>query len=266
MSNDMDLSGKVALVTGSTSGIGLGILRTLAKKGCAVILTGLGDQASIEELVEEVKSLCEGRVSFVPCDMRSRESVHQMCHEISKLYPDGVDILVNNAGINHVTPIDEYPDEKWDEMISIMLSAPFDLIKYFIPCMKKKRWGRIINIASMMGLISQPGKAVYSTAKSGIIGLSRGVALEGAPFGVTCNAVCPGYVYTAVTEPQVRAFQEKEGILTYEEAKNKFFSRAPTGKAVEIEQICDLVLFLCSSGADSMTGSPIVIDGGFTVQ
>ncbi|XP_061194263.1 D-beta-hydroxybutyrate dehydrogenase-like [Saccostrea echinata] len=262
----MDFSGKVALVTGSTSGIGLGIARTLAKKGCTVILTGLADQTTIDDLVNEFKILCNERASFLPCDMRSRDSVHQMYQEISKLYPDGVDILVNNAGINHVRPIEEFPDEKWDEMISIMLSSPFDLIKYFISGMKRKRWGRIINISSMMGLISQPGKAVYSAAKSGLIGLSRGVALEGAPFGVTCNAICPGYVYTAVTDPQVRAFQEKEGISTFEEAKDKFFSRAPTGKAVEVEQICDLVAFLCTSGANSMTGSPIVIDGGFTLQ
>lgn len=262
----MDLSGKVALVTGSTSGIGLGIARSLAKKGCALILTGLGDQTTIDELVKEFKVSCNGNASFVPCDLRSRDSVHEMCKEISKLHHNGVDILVNNAGINHVSPIDEYPDEKWDVMISIMLTSPFDLIKYFIPSMKQKGWGRIINISSMMGLISQPGKAVYSAAKSGIIGLSRGVALEGAPFGVTCNAICPGFAYTAVTDPQVRAFQEKEGLATFEEAKEKFFSRAPTGKPVEVGQISDLVVFLCSSGADSMTGSPIVIDGGFTVQ
>ncbi|XP_022287771.1 D-beta-hydroxybutyrate dehydrogenase-like [Crassostrea virginica] len=262
----MDLTGKVALVTGSTSGIGLGIARSLAKKGCILIITGLGDQATIEGLEKEFKQICGDGAFYVPCDMRSRDSVHKMCQDISKVHTNGVDILVNNAGINHVEAIEEYPDAKWDEMISIMLSTPFDLIKFFIPFMKKKGWGRIINISSMMGLISQPGKAVYSAAKSGIIGLSRGVALEGAPFGVTCNAVCPGYVHTALVDIQVRAFQEKERLSSYEEAKNKFFSRAPTGKAVEIDQISDLVLFLCSSGADSMTGSPIVMDGGFTLQ
>ncbi|KAL3846805.1 hypothetical protein ACJMK2_017761 [Sinanodonta woodiana] len=260
------MNGKIALVTGSTSGIGLGIARRLAENGCYIVLTGLGDQQTTEKIVQEFESSYSVKVNFVPGDLRDPNSIRQLCERVTELYPDGIDILLNNAGIQHVTPIDEYPVEKWDEMMAINLTAPFYLIRHFLPYMKKKGWGRIINTASQMAVISAPGKAPYSATKAGLVGLTRGVALEAAEYGVTCNAICPGFADTPILDVQVRALSEKMKI-PFEEAKHKFFaSKHPTQKLVEINQIAGMVLFLCSPDADNVTGSSLAIDGGFSVQ
>lgn len=262
----MSLEGKIAIVTGSTSGIGLGIARTLADNGCSVILTGLGELSVIESLLQDFMSKYKGRTEFIDCDLKSVASIGEFCNKVSALYPDGIDILVNNAGIQYVAPIEEYPIEKWDEMMAVNLSAPFHLIRYFLPGMKKKEWGRIINIASQMWIISQQGKVPYTVSKGGLAAMSKGVALEAAAYGVTSNAICPSYVDSPIAQAQIEALRKKQRIATYEEAKKKFYDCHPTKKPVTIQQVADLVIFLCSSGADSMTGSPIVMDAGNTSQ
>ncbi|KAK3605587.1 hypothetical protein CHS0354_005894 [Potamilus streckersoni] len=260
------MDGKIALITGSTRGIGLGIARRLAENGCYIVLTGLGDQQSIDKIVQEFQSSYSVKVNFVPGDLRDPSSIRQLCEKVTELYPEGIDILLNNAGIQHVAAIDEYPVEKWDDMMAISLTAPFYLIRHFLPYMKKKGWGRIINTASQMAVISAPGKAPYSAAKAGLVGLTKGVALEAAEYGVTCNAICPGFADTQILEGQARMLSEKMNI-TCEEAKQKFFaSKHPTQKLVEINQIAGMVLFLCSPDADNVTGSSLMMDGGFTIQ
>ncbi|KAL3846806.1 hypothetical protein ACJMK2_017762 [Sinanodonta woodiana] len=224
------MNGKIALVTGSTSGIGLGIARRLAENGCCIVLSGLGDQQSSDKIVQEFESSYSVKVNFVPGDLRDPNSIRQLCEKVTELYPDGIDILLNNAGIQHVAPVDEYPVEKWDEMMAIHLTAPFYLIRHFLPYMKKK------------------------------------VALEAAEYGVTCNAICPGFADTRLIDVQVRELSEKMKI-PFEEAKHKFFaSKHPTQKLVEINQIAGMVLFLCSPDADNVTGSSLAMDGGFTIQ
>ncbi|KAJ8310303.1 hypothetical protein KUTeg_012168 [Tegillarca granosa] len=221
----MSLEGKIAIVTGSTSGIGLGIARTLADNGCSVILTGLGELSVIESLLQDFMSKYKGRTEFIDCDLKSVASIGEFCNKVSALYPDGIDILVNNA-----------------------------------------EWGRIINIASQMWIISQQGKVPYTVSKGGLAAMSKGVALEAAAYGVTSNAICPSYVDSPIAQAQIEALRKKQGIATYEEAKKKFYDCHPTKKPVTIQQVADLVIFLCSSGADSMTGSPILMDAGNTSQ
>lgn len=231
------MDGKIALVTGSTSGIGLGIAHLLAKQGCSVILTGLGEEALINKIVQDFKSNYKSKIDFVPVDLRSVSSIHTFCAAVTSIYPEGVDILVNNAGIQHVAPIEEYPDSKWEELMAVNLSAPFHMIKYFLPFMKKKGWGRIINVASMVGVITIPQRTVYGTTKAGVIGLSRGVSMEAAPYGVTCNAICPGFTDAPVVETRVRDFA-KEHNLSEEEAKKQLFaSLNPTKIPITIDQV-----------------------------
>lgn len=257
---------RVALVTGSTSGIGLGIAQRLASAGCDIIITGIADQTTIDSIIAEIKRLYNVNCSFIGGDFTKEEEIAKLCDDIIKLYPEGIDILINNAGFQHVCNVDQYPVDIWHKMVAIHLTASFLLIRYFLPFMKKKGWGRIINTSSQMGLISTPGKAPYSAVKAALIGLAKGTALEAAEFGVTCNAICPGYVETDLVKKQLADKAERDS-KPFEQIRNEFFgSIHPTRKPVTVEQVAGLVCYLCSDEAASTTGSAVSIDGGYTAQ
>ncbi|XP_071086020.1 D-beta-hydroxybutyrate dehydrogenase-like isoform X4 [Haliotis cracherodii] len=255
-----DMDGKVALVTGSTTGIGLGIANHLAEKGCSIILTGLGSQELINSILEDFKKY-KGRVDYVPADLIDPVSIATFCDKVCDIHPDGVDILVNNAGIQYVRAVEDYPLEKWNEMIAITMTAPFLLTKHFLSRMKQKGWGRIINMSSQMAVISTQGKAPYSAAKAGLVGFTKGVALEAAEYGVTCNAICPGFVDAPMAIRQMDDLSREKGI-SFQAAREHFTNAHPTKKAVTVAEVCGLVDFLCTSSADNMTASAILMDGG----
>jgi 3-hydroxybutyrate dehydrogenase len=257
---------KVALVTGSTSGIGLGVAHGLAQIGCDLVITGFGDDALIKSIKDEFQEKYQARCEYVPADLTRSSEVERMVRDVKELFPDGVDILVNNAGFQHVSPIESFPQEKWDALIGVLLTAPFVFIKTLLPDMRRKKWGRIVNIASVHGVRASPNKAAYVSAKHGIVGLTKVVALETAASGVTCNAICPGYVDTPILQGQVQTLADKEGI-TYEEAKGKFLaSFHPSRDAVGIKELAEFVNFVCSENANQLTGASIVVDGGWTAK
>ncbi|KAK6187401.1 hypothetical protein SNE40_005439 [Patella caerulea] len=261
----MELSGKVAVVSGSTTGIGLGISHHLAAKGCSVVITGLGSQDLIDSILKDFRGKYNGRYEFVEGDLRKEDRIINLCEKVLQLFPDGVDILINNAGIQHVCNVEDYPVQKWNDMVAISLTAPFILMRQFIPKMKAKRWGRIINISSQMGHVSAPGRAPYSAVKTGIIGLTKGVALELASHGVTVNAICPGFADAPILHSFVKAEAEEKNI-SYEDVKAQYASKVPTGQLITIDQISEMVLYLCSSAACNVTGTSMLIDGGFTAR
>ncbi|XP_052103723.1 D-beta-hydroxybutyrate dehydrogenase-like [Mytilus californianus] len=257
------MEGKVALVTGSTSGIGLGIAKELLKNGCEVILTGSRSKENATTAIKEAKA-SGSVVHYIQCDLSCQ--VESLCNEVDKIYPGGIDILVNNAGINFVKYIDEYPVEKWNELIAINLTAPFLLIRHCLPKMKKKHWGRIINISSVQGTISAPGKAPYATSKHGIIGLTKGVALEVAAQGITVNAISPAWVDTPLVQVQFEKYA-RENNISVDKTKEIFLEKTqPTKQMIDTAQLGQLVVFLCSYGGASMTGSVLTMDGGYTAQ
>jgi len=261
----MNLSNKVALVTGSTSGIGLGIARTLAAAGADVLLNGFGDPALIEKLLAEIKSQCRVRAAYSPADMSKPAEIAGMVAQAAREL-GGVDILVNNAGIQHVSPVDEFPVEKWDAVIAINLSAAFHAIRAALPHMKARNWGRIINTASTHGLVASANKAAYVAAKHGILGLTKVVALETATSAITCNAICPGWVLTPLVQKQIddRAAREKTSV---EKARVELLrEKQPSLEFATPEQIGAAALFLCSPAAAQIRGIALPVDGGWTAQ
>jgi 3-hydroxybutyrate dehydrogenase len=257
------LGGKTAIVTGSTSGIGLGIAKALAREGANLVLNGFGDKAQIEAAKNEVAASAQGiSVDYSPADMTKRSEIEEMVRSAVKAH-GAVDVLVNNAGIQHVAPIDEFPPEKWDAIIAINLTAAFDATRMVLPAMKAKKWGRIINIASAHGLIASPFKSAYVAAKHGIVGLTKTTALEVAELGITCNAICPGYVWTPLVEKQIPDQAKAHNMSKEDVIKNVFLADQPTKKFVTIEEVAELAVFLCSPGAASITGTPVSIDGGW---
>lgn len=259
------LSGRTALVTGSTSGIGLGIARGLASQGADILLNGFGDERAIEALRQEIAEAHAVRVTHLPADMSRPEEIRAMAERAVAEF-GGVDILVNNAGIQHTAPIQEFPPERWDAIIAINLSASFHTIQALLPGMLERDWGRIINIASVHGLVASVNKAAYVAAKHGLVGLTRVVALETAQTGVTCNAICPGWVRTPLVQRQIddRAAQLGEG----EEAAERDLLREkqPSLAFVTPGQLAEVALFLCSKGAAQMRGQALAVDGGWTAQ
>jgi 3-hydroxybutyrate dehydrogenase len=255
----MSLTGKVALVTGSTSGIGLGIARALAAEGASVMLNGFGDAAEIERLRAELKA------RYHSADMARPAEVHQLVGEtVAQL--GRIDILVNNAGIQHVAPVEEFPDERWDAVIAINLSASFHAIKAALPDMRRHGWGRIINIASAHGLVASAQKAAYVTAKHGLVGLTKVVALETATTGITCNAICPGWVLTPLVQKQIDELARREK-LSGDEAKRRLLAeKQPSGEFATPVEIGGLAVFLCSDAASQIRGASLPIDGGWTAQ
>lgn len=260
----MTLSQKVALVTGSTSGIGLGVAQRLAKAGCHVMLNGFGSDEQIATAKASIEQLGV-KVGFSGADLSKPAEVEALIKETEgQLGP--VDILVNNAGIQHVAPVEEFDPVKWDAVIAINLSAAFHTTRLVVAGMKARNWGRIINIASAHGLVASVNKAAYVAAKHGIVGLTKVVALETAKTGVTCNAVCPGWVLTPLVQAQVDARAEREGISVDEAKIGLLSEKQPSQEFVTPEQLGGLVAFLCSEDGAQVRGAAWNMDGGWVAQ
>ena len=259
------LIGKSAIVTGSTSGIGLGIAEALARSGANVVVNGLGSDTDIESAVTAVQGAGEGRVEFSPANMKVPGEISTMV-ELAAAAFGGVDILVNNAGIQHVSPVHEFPVDKWDEIIAINLSSSFHTIRAVTPHMLASGWGRIINISSLHALVASPYKAAYVSAKHGIAGLTRTVALELAQENITVNSIAPGYVETPLVTGQVADTARVRGISEEEVVRDVMLAAQPTKKFIKIDEIAELVLFLCGDAAASITGAILPVDGGWSAQ
>jgi 3-hydroxybutyrate dehydrogenase len=255
------LSGKVAVITGSTSGIGLGIAQAFAMNGADVVINGFGDGAAIEMARMSLES--HGvRAVYSPADMSKPDQIMGMV-ELARDRYGKVDILVNNAGIQHVSPIEEFPAAKWDAILAINLSSAFHATRAVLADMKKRRYGRIINIASVHGLIASPFKAAYVAAKHGIVGLTKVIALEGAEHGVTCNAICPGYVWTPLVEKQIDDQARAHNISREMVISDVLLKQQPTKKFAQVEEMAALAVFLCGDNAASITGTALPVDGGW---
>ena len=259
------LKGKTALITGSTSGIGLGVARALAGDGANVVLNGFGDQSEIEALRAELAHSAGVEVRYSPADMSKPDEIAAMVAEAEAEF-GAVDILVNNAGIQHVAPVDEFPIDKWNAIIAINLSAAFLGIRAALPGMKKKGWGRIISTASAHALVASPFKAAYVTAKHGIAGLTKTVALEVATKGITVNAICPGYVWTPLVEKQIPDTMKARNLTEEQVKRDVILAAQPTKEFVTVDEIAALALFLTTDAAKAITGALLPIDGGWTAQ
>jgi 3-hydroxybutyrate dehydrogenase len=255
----MILEGKTALVTGSTSGIGLAIARVLAAEGARVMLNGFGDQAEIHKLCGELGAIHDG------ADLSDPAAIEAMISRCSaELGPP--DVLVNNAGIQHVSPVDRFPPEKWDAIIAINLTAAFHTIRLALPAMRTKKWGRIINTASAHSLVASPNKSAYVAAKHGIAGLTKTVALEAARDGITVNCISPGYVWTRLVENQIPDTMKARGLTREQVMNDVLLAAQPTKRFVTPEEVAALALFLCRDEATSITGANLSMDGGWTAQ
>ncbi|MBA8667167.1 3-hydroxybutyrate dehydrogenase [Holosporaceae bacterium 'Namur'] len=259
------VEGKVALITGATSGIGLGIARKLAEMGSNIMLNGLGKAEDVEKLRTGLSKEFNIRVSYSPADMSTPEQIKEMIKQ-TEAELGGLDILVNNAGIQFVSPVEEFPDDKWDAILAINLSSAFHAIKAALPGMKKRNFGRIINIASTHGLVASANKGAYVAAKHGIVGLTKVVALENATLNVTCNAICPGWVHTPLVQKQIEDRAKNEGITIDEATRNLLSEKQPSLRFTTIEDIGNTVLFLCSETGRSITGTALPVDGGWTAR
>ncbi len=259
------LSGKTALVTGSTSGIGRSIAEALAAQGANLVINGFGEADEIEAIRSEIAATCGVEVAYDGADMSEPDEIERMVAQARQRF-GGVDILVNNAGIQHTAPLEEFPVERWDAIVAINLSACFHTTRHVVANMKARGWGRIVNIASVQGLIGSIHKAAYVAAKHGVVGLTKVTALETATSGVTCNAICPGWVLTPLVQKQVDAKAEQEG-LSNEAAKRKLVGeRMPSERFTTAEQLGGLAVFLCSPAADNMTGISLPVDGAWIAQ
>ena len=259
------LKGKNALVTGSTSGIGLGIAEGLAAQGVNLVLNGFGDAKEIETLRAGLAAKFGVKVLYDGADMSKADEIEAMMHKAEKDL-GGIDILVNNAGIQHVAPVDEFPVNKWDAIIAINMSSTFHTTRCALAYMKKQGWGRIINIASAHALVASPFKSAYVTAKHGVMGFTKTVALEVAEKGITVNAICPGYVLTPLVEKQIPDTAKARGITEEQVKRDVLLAAQPTKKFVTVEELAGTTIFLCSDAAASITGTNISVEGGWTAH
>ena len=259
------LKGKAAIVTGSTSGIGLGIATALAAEGCNVMLNGFGDPAAIERLRAGLAERHGMRAAYFAADMANPAEIRALVAETARQF-GGVDILVNNAGIQHVAKIVEFPEERWDAVIAINLSAAFRTTKAALPLMIPKKWGRIINIASAHGLVASGEKAAYVAAKHGLVGLTKVTAIEAANQGVTCNAICPGWVLTPLVQQQIETRAKAQGIPVEKAREDLVREKQPMLEYTTPEQIGAFAVFLCGEAASTITGAALSIDGGWVAQ
>lgn len=254
-----------AIVTGSTSGIGLAIARALAGTGCNVTINGFGEPGDIEKERSSIEAEFGVKCLYSAADMSKAAEITAMVRETEAAW-GSVDILINNAGIQFVSPIEDFPPEKWDQVIAIDLTAAFHAIRAVLPGMKARKWGRIVSTASAHSLVASPFKSAYVSAKHGINGLTKTVALEAATFGVTVNCVSPGYVWTPLVEKQIPATMQARNLTREQVINDVLLEAQPTKAFVTVEQVAALTLFLCSDIAASITGADIPIDGGWTAH
>lgn len=259
------LSGKTALVTGSTSGIGLGIAHALAAQGANIMFNGFGDAALIKQLQQQTASDHGVKTAYNGADMSKPFEIEAMMKEAVAHF-GGVDILVNNAGIQYVANIEDFPTDRWDAIIAINLNASFHTTRLALPHMQQKNWGRIINIASVHGLVASAGKSAYVAAKHGLIGLTKVTALENAHTGITCNAICPGWVLTPLVQKQVDARAAQESIPVEQAKKELLMEKQPSGEFVTPEELGAMAVFLCSPAANQVRGAAWNMDGGWAAQ
>ena len=259
------LDGRVSLVTGSTSGIGLGIARALAAAGSAVVLNGFGKPEDIVETQAKIVSEFGVKVRYSPADMSKAAPIADMIAMALDTF-GRLDVLVNNAGIQHVAPLEQFPVEKWDTILAINLSSAFHTTRAAVPSMRKNKFGRIINIASTHGLVASPFKAAYVAAKHGIIGLTKVTALETAETNITCNAICPGYVYTPLVEAQIDDQAKSHGIPREQVIRDVLLAQQPNKRFATVEELGALSVFLASDAAASITGTALPVDGGWTAH
>ena len=259
------LAGKVSLVTGSTSGIGLGIARALAAAGSEIVLNGFGKPEEVADVQAKIAADFKVRVTFSPADMSKPAAIREMIEKT--LQTSGrLDILVNNAGIQHVAPLQDFPPEKWDAILAIDLSSAFHTTRLALPSMIANKWGRIINIASAHGLVASPFKSAYVAVKHGIVGLTKVTALETAEQGITCNAICPGYVYTTLVEAQIDGQAKAHNISREKVIRDVLLAQQPNKRFATVEELGSLSVFLASDAAGSITGIALPVDGGWTAH
>ena len=258
------LDGRVAIVTGSTSGIGLGIARAFAAAGADVVINGIANQRVIDELCSECAGLGK-RAVYDGANLMDADACKSLVNNTIDRF-GRLDILVNNAGIQHVSPVEDFPIEKWNAIIALNLSAAFHTICTAVPVMKQAGFGRIINVASAHALVASPFKSAYVSAKHGVLGLTKTVALETARDGITCNAICPGYVWTPLVEKQIDDTAKARGITRDEVINDVLLAAQPSKRFATVEELGELALFLCSPAAASITGTSIAMDGGWTAQ
>jgi 3-hydroxybutyrate dehydrogenase len=259
------LKGKSALVTGSTSGIGLGYARALAAEGVNITINGFGDAAAIEKERAGIETDFGVKAVYSPADMTKPAEIADMIKTAETTF-GALDILVNNAGIQFVAPIEEFPIEKWDQIIAINLSAAFHAMRAAVPGMKARKWGRIISTASAHSLVASPFKSAYVTAKHGLAGLTKTVALETATFGITVNCISPGYVWTPLVEKQIPDTAKARGITEEQVKRDVILAAQPTKEFVTVEEVASLAVYLCSDAAKAITGANLSIDGGWTAE
>ncbi len=261
----MILKGKTALITGSTSGIGAACATALAREGCAIMINGFGDADAIEKQRQELEALSGAKALWSGADMLKPDEIAAMvetCHaELG-----GPDILINNAGIQHVAPVDQFPVEKWDQLIALLLSAPFHAMRAALPYMKDKGWGRIISTASAHSIVASPNKSAYNAAKHGLMGLTKTAALEVAQQGITVNCISPGYVWTPLIENQIPDTMRIRNMSRDQVINDVLLAAIPQKQFVMPDQIAAMALFLCRDEASAVTGSNMVVDGGWTAQ
>ena len=259
----MTLQGKTALITGSTSGIGLAYAKALAAEGANIVINGFGDPAAIEQERLALEAASGGKALYSGHDLTKAGEITAMMKEAADAF-GGVDILINNAGMQFVSPIEDFPPEKWDLIIALNLTSSFHTTRLVFAGMKAKKWGRIVNIASAHALVASPFKSAYVAAKHGLLGFTRTIALEGAEFGITANAICPGYVHTPLVDAQIPDTMKARGMTREQVIKDVILAAQPTKEFVTVEDITALAVFLCSDAGKSINGAPLPIDGGWT--
>jgi 3-hydroxybutyrate dehydrogenase len=259
------LKGKSALVTGSTSGIGLAMARAFAAQGANITINGFGDKDAIEKERSGIEKDFGVKASYSPADMTKPDQIADMIKKAESTY-GSLDVLVNNAGIQHVAPIEEFPVDTWNLIIAINLVSAFHTIRTAVPGMKARKWGRIINTASAHSLVASPFKSAYVTAKHGLAGLTKTVALEVATFGITANCISPGYVWTPLVEKQIPDTMKARNMTAEQVKRDVLLAAQPTKEFVTVDQVADLACYLASDAAKSITGANISIDGGWTAE
>jgi 3-hydroxybutyrate dehydrogenase len=259
------LAGRVSLVTGSTSGIGLGVARALAAAGSDIVLNGFGKPEDVAETQAQMAAEFKVRASYSVADMSQPQAIREMIETTLRKF-GRLDVLVNNAGIQHVAPLQDFPPDKWDAILAINLSSAFHTTRLALPAMLQNKWGRIVNIASAHGLVASPFKSAYVAAKHGLVGLTKVTALETAEHGITCNAICPGYVYTPLVEAQIEGQAKAHGIARDQVIREVLLAQQPNKRFATVDELGALVVFLASTAAASITGAALPVDGGWTAH